>query len=42
MTQLLSFRLRRSPLVASTEVLDLIREKEVRAVDLRFMDFSGG
>ena len=29
------------PLVTPTEVLALIREKEVRAVDLRFMDFPG-
>src|SRR5437762_11249045 len=32
---------RRSPLVTPTEVLALIREKEVRAVDLRFMDSPG-
>ena len=32
---------RRSSSVTPKEVLALIREKEVRAVDLRFMDFPG-
>src|SRR5579859_6021781 len=32
---------RRLPFVTPKEVLALIREKEVRAVDLRFMDFPG-